>query len=244
MRARAVIHALRGAGVQAPAVRAALERNVKQGLLYRAKQGREVAYTLTPRAEHVLHDAQLRVQGEQPFLAAGHGWSLVLFSLPDESQPTRHRLRSLLAWEGFAPFGRGAWIAPGEVDFEALRTAMSATLQADAVVAFRAHVAEGFTMTSAVESIWDIKEISDAHLRFASVWNLELSTQLLDTESPLALRTMLTSDWLDLLRRDPRLPSEHLPSNWPAGESHRLFLAWQEVLAEPSREELRVILGE
>lgn len=244
VRTRAVLHALAGAGVQAPAARAALDRDVKKGLLDRSKVGREVAYSLTPRAVRVLRDAQIRVHGAHPFHAAGEGWSVVLFSLPDESQPVRHRLRSLLNWEGFAPFGRGAWIAPGEVDFAALRAALSANVHADALVAFRSHVAEGFTMTAAVESIWDIAAIADAHHRFAATWDPDLQPSMLSTGSPIAMRTMLVSDWLDLLRRDPGLPPEHLPSDWPAEQSHRIFLDWQERLAEPSREEFRRVLGE
>lgn len=244
MRARAVIYALEGAGVKAPAVRAALERHVQQDLLNRAKHGREVAYSLTHRTKRVLHASQGRVHGARPFDPAGEGWSLVLFSLPDETQPTRHRLRSQLAWEGFAPFGRGAWIAPGETDFEALHAATINSVQPEAIIAFRAHVADGFSMTAAVEQVWDVQAIADAHHRFAEIWTPGLNSDLMDTQSPLALRTMLVADWLELLRQDPRLPPQHLSADWPADASHQLFLKWQNRLAEPSREELRFILGE
>lgn len=244
VRARAVIHALEGAGLNAPAVRAALERKVLKGMLSRTKRGREVEYSLTPRTEKVLRDAQERVLGERPFDPVGEGWSLVLFSLPDETQPTRHRLRSLLAWEGFAPFGRGAWIAPGEVDFDALRAATTSSVQTDTVVAFRAHEADGFSMSGAVDATWNISAIADAHHRFADIWAPGLEAGLAETESPMALRTMLIADWLDLLKQDPRLPAQHLPSEWPADASHKLFLRWYRELAAPSIEELRSLLGE
>lgn len=244
VRARAIIHALEGAGVTAPAIRAALVRNTQQGLLSSVKIGREVAYSLTPRAEQILHDAHSRVNSSHPFQPEGQGWSLVLFSLPEESQPTRHRLRSILTWEGFAPFGRGAWIAPGEVDFEALRHTTSHSVQADTVIAFRAHVADGYSMTAAVESTWNVHAIAAAHYKFAETWGVELESDLIEIESPLASRTMLIADWLELLRQDPRLPPQHLSEDWPADRSHELFLKWQKRLTMPSLQELHRILGE
>jgi phenylacetic acid degradation operon negative regulatory protein len=34
----------------------------------------------------------------------------------------------------------------------------------------------------------------------------------------------MNSDWLRVIRDDPRLPIEHLPANWPAAEAEALFV--------------------
>ena len=36
-------------------------------------------------------------------------------------------------------------------------------------------------------------------------------------------RVRLHTDWLELVRRDPHLPAEHLPADWPAINAEALF---------------------
>lgn len=244
VRARAVIRALEGAGVKAPATRAALERMSRAGLVDRAKQGREVVYELTPLSKGILGDAMARVQSVRPFEPEGPGWSLVLFSLPDQPQPVRHQLRSILTWEGFAPYGRGAWIAPGRPDFDTLRAALARRLQSDAVIAFHADVADGFAITEAVHRVWDVPAIAQRHREFIRRWDPGTTPDITAGTSALSLRTMLSADWLDLLRTDPRLPRDHLPPDWPADRSYELVSQWRRRLVEPANRELREILDE
>jgi phenylacetic acid degradation operon negative regulatory protein len=51
---------------------------------------------------------------------------------------------------------------------------------------------------------------------------------------PLAARLRLTAEWLDVIRRDPRLPVEHLPPDWPAVRAQKLFRELEEAGREPA----------
>ena len=39
----------------------------------------------------------------------------------------------------------------------------------------------------------------------------------------LARQLWLVSDWLLVLREDPRIPVQHLPADWPAAAAERVF---------------------
>ena len=91
----------------------------------------------------MLREATERVRGPHPFEPHGTGWTLVTFSVPENQRTLRHRLRSALTWEGFAPLRDGLWLAPGEVDLAVCARAASADLPPGAVTAFHARELPG-----------------------------------------------------------------------------------------------------
>jgi phenylacetic acid degradation operon negative regulatory protein len=46
---------------------------------------------------------------------------------------------------------------------------------------------------------------------------------------------LLHTDWLDVVRRDPHLPAEHLPADWPGIRAERLFRRLALRCEEPAR---------
>jgi hypothetical protein len=46
---------------------------------------------------------------------------------------------------------------------------------------------------------------------------------LADAPDDLARQLRLHAEWRQLIRKDPRLPAEHLPAGWPAIHAERLF---------------------
>lgn len=206
VRAAALIDILEPAGVGAAAVRAALDRVVASGLLVRERQGREIAFRLTPSAVQVLREASGRVHAERPFAPQGEGWTLVTFTLPERHRELRHRLRAALTWQGFALLRDGLWMAPGEVDLGAALAPLREQLPADAVTAFRAQEMADFPIAAAVRGAWDLDAIRAEHEAFLEAWEQPVA----DTPTPLTTQIMLVADWLALLRADPRLPAEYL----------------------------------
>jgi len=98
-------------------------------------------------------------------------------------------------------------------------------------------------ITDTVRRVWDVEAIAQRHREFLGRWGRADLERVRGEASPLALRTMITADWLELLRGDPRLPREHLPEAWPADESHDLMSRWRARLIEPSNAQLRTIRG-
>jgi phenylacetic acid degradation operon negative regulatory protein len=236
VRASVLISVLDGAGITAPATRAALDRLTASGILARARSGREILFSLTPHGLAVLAEAASRVRSPRPFEPVGEGWTLVTFSIPEEQRTLRHRLRSTLTWEGFAPLRDGLWLAPGEVDVAAAFRPLSGDLPPNALVAFHAH--ELLPIAANVQSAWDIEAIRREHLAFIETWSA------IDTSaSPLSLRTMLVADWLALLRVDPRLPHRFMDDNWPATRSSETYHRCHDALATASDAEFATLIG-
>ena len=235
LRASALIDVLEGAGIAAPATRATLDRMVQRNLLSRERRGREILFSLTEEGSAVLREATDRVRGPHPFDPHGTGWTLVTFTVPEEQRTLRHRLRSTLAWEGFAALRDGLWLAPGEVDLYAALEPLRADLSPGAITAFHAQELPGYSMTENVRAAWDIDRIRDEHLGFIETWS-RASTQT-EAGSPLAARAMLVADWLALLGIDPRLPPAFMDDDWPAQRSFAVYWAVRDGLERSSAEQ-------
>lgn len=216
--ASVLMSVLGGANVAASTTRAALDRFVRSGFLTRERRGREVFFSLTVHGSAVLREATTRVRGPHPFEPSGEGWTLVTFSIPENHRQVRHRLRSTLTWEGFAPIRDGLWLAPGNVDLHVSLAPLQDDLSAGAVLAFNARELSGFSMVEAVHSAWDIIAIRHAHEAFIADW-----TNPPEAPTAIACRVMLVADWLTLLRIDPRLPSSFMDANWPANTSVEIY---------------------
>lgn len=241
LRAGVYIDVLGDAGIAGPTARAGLDRMVLRGFLTRGRVGREVEYGLTDHARDVLHEAAQRVHSPHPFSPQGHGWTLVTFSVPEGQRTLRHRLRAALTWEGFAPVRDGLWVAPGEVDLAGALEPLRDELPAQCVVAFRARDLPEFPLAPSVRGAWDLDALRDDHERFLAAW--DDPDVLAASVPPLSALTMLVSDWLALLRADPRLPAEFMDADWPAPRSIDAYRARRRELIDPARAALNRLAG-
>lgn len=241
IRASVLIGVLDGAGVTAPATRATLDRLERRGLLERSKRGREILFSLTEHGAAVLREATRRVRSPRPFDPQGQGWTLVTFSIPEHQRTLRHRLRSTLTWEGFAPIRDGLWLAPGEVDLLASLEPLWQDLPPSAVVAFHARELAGFPIGESVRAAWDIEAIRREHLAFIETW--ADPEAVASAPSALTVRTMLVADWLSLLRADPRLPREFMDTQWPATRSSEVYWRVRDKVAVASAAEFAALVA-
>jgi phenylacetic acid degradation operon negative regulatory protein len=242
LRATALIEVLEGAGVAAPATRATLNRLVRRGLLTRERRGRGIMFTLTAEGGAVLREATERVRGPHPFEPHGTGWTLVTFTVPEEQRTLRHRLRSALTWEGFAPLRDGLWLAPGEVDLAAALEPLREDLPAAAITAFHARELPGYAMADSVRAAWDIDRIRDEHLAFIDTWSNPHAAA--PPGRPLSARAMLVADWLALLAADPRLPREFMDDDWPADRSYEVYWTARRLLDAASTAQFATLVAE
>lgn len=223
VRAAAIIAALEGAGVAEATTRASLARLVRQGILVSEKRGREIDFRLTAAGVALLSEGDERVRGDRPFDSHGGGWTLVTFSIPEGRRALRHRVRSTLTWQGFAPLRDGLWLAPGAVDLRRSLLPLSGELDEGAMVAFRARELEDFPIAASVRQAWDIDAIRAAHVGFARTWTGVDAAAVAARGGELVARTELVADWLTLLGTDPGLPPEYMEDDWPAAASVRLY---------------------
>jgi phenylacetic acid degradation operon negative regulatory protein len=206
-------------GVSEHATRSTLTRMVNRGLLSRHRRGRKVYLGLTPRAAAVLREGEDRMwrMGAVNRDTSGR-WTLLGFSLPESRRDERHLLRSRLRWAGFGLLRSGLWIAPGTVDVTSLLA--DADLR-DHVVAFRAEPAEPADIDRMVRDAYDLPAIAARYHQFLQRWDTR--DPLPGAVDDLARHLLLLSDWLLLLRDDPRIPLLNLPPGWPAVPAQDVF---------------------
>ncbi|WP_422768837.1 PaaX family transcriptional regulator C-terminal domain-containing protein [Plantactinospora sp. WMMC1484] len=218
-------------GVSEHATRSTLSRMVNRNLLVRHRRGRKVYLGLTTRGAAVLREGEERMWRAGAVNQDTDGrWTLLGFSLPETRRDERHLLRSRLRWAGFGLLRSGMWIAPGTVDVGALLTDLRLS---DHLVVFRAEPAEPAAMSQVVRDAYDLPAIAGRYHQFLRRW--DTPRPLLDAPDDLARHLWLLSEWLLLLRDDPRIPLRYLPPDWPAVAAQEIFHRTHERLRPEAR---------
>jgi len=206
-------------GVSEEAVRSTLTRMVGRGLLVRRRAGRRVYFALSTRASAVLMDGKRRIWQTGAVNRDWDGnWTVVAFSLPDARRSDRHDLRSQLVWAGFGLLQNGMWIAPGVRDVTEIIETLGL---GDHVTVFTARHTKPTESADLVHKAFDTDAIADRYHQFLSRW--DLPDPVGSVPDDLARQLLLHTDWLQLVRRDPHLPAEHLAKDWPAIRAEKLF---------------------
>ena len=236
--AASVIEVFARAGIGEHAARSTLARMVNRGMLTRQRHGRAMYFGLTPQAERILHDGEDRIWRSGAVNLDWDGyWTLLGFSLPESWQRQRHELRSQLTWAGFGPLFNGLWAAPGRVEVTDLVASLGLESR---VKAFYAQVVPGTDIARMARENWDLGAVASRYQRFLARWQGQ------DTPvrrgDPLAAQLLLASDWLQVIRADPRLPAEHLPADWPAAKAESLFVELDQAVEQSAAEVARQIL--
>ncbi|HET9170030.1 MAG TPA: PaaX family transcriptional regulator C-terminal domain-containing protein [Actinospica sp.] len=219
--AASVIEVFARVGVGEHAARSTLTRMVNRQLLTRQRHGRAMYFGLTDRSERILRDGEARLWKLGAVNRDWDGvWTLLGFSLPESWQRQRHELRSQLAWAGFGPLFNGLWVAPGRAGVEEIVGALGLESH---VKAFHSTTVPGTDVDQMIRETWDLDAIAAPYLAFTERWK-NVEVELDGGADPLAVKLMMNSDWLRVIRGDPRLPLEHLPADWPAAEAEALFV--------------------
>jgi phenylacetic acid degradation operon negative regulatory protein len=210
-----VIDILDRAGVSEHATRSTLTRMVARDLLRRQRHGRQMYFGLTDRSTRILQEGADRIWRTGAVNRDWDGtWTLLGFSLPGSWQRERHDLRSKLSWTGFGPLQGGLWIAPGTPEVGPIVADLGLTSH---VRVFRARADELTDVDQMVRDAYDLDGLAGRYEDFLKWWDGP------PPADPLAAKLGLVTDWLQLIRRDPRLPVRHLPAEWPAVRAQDLF---------------------
>jgi phenylacetic acid degradation operon negative regulatory protein len=205
--------------IGAPAVRTAVSRMVRQGWLSPTRLISGPGYAVTPRAARRLEDAGSRIyRTNQP------PWDGSFDLIIADSSLTRNdrlRFANSLAYLGYGRIGDLTWIATRP------------SPEADAVIAesgltldrFTAHHTGATKDASAlIRRAWDLDRIGREYRDF--VTDLRPVVVGVDTADPRAAftaRFRLVHAWRTFLFRDPALPAQLLPANWPGIRAAEFF---------------------
>ncbi len=215
----ALVRLLAALDITPPAVRTAVSRMVRQGWLAPVTLPSGRGYELTDRARHRLDDAAARI-----YRTARPGWDgawdlLVVDPLPNRS--SRERVRSGLAFLGYAPLSDSTWIGPAP---------------SPEVVGLLAAEGGGFARFRASDEdpvrraarAWDLATLAEEYLAWQrDAHDLVRRSPCGDAasrdEQAFAVRSTLVHEWRKFLFRDPGLPPQLLPPDWPGHAAARFF---------------------
>jgi phenylacetic acid degradation operon negative regulatory protein len=236
----ALVRLMAGLGVDEPAVRSAVSRLKRRGLLAADRRGGAAGYVLTPQARRILDDGDARIFGRRRATAAD-GWVLVVFSVPESRRDRRHALRTVLARLGFGTVAPGVWVAPGHLADEAVEALRSAELDGY-VQLFR-----GTPAAPQVADWWDLDALQaryaaflDRHAPVRARWARRRRP---DPAVAFADHAALVTDWRRLPYADPGLPLELLPPRWNGVRAADLFADLDARLAGPARTHAQAVIS-
>lgn len=240
----ALVSLLGDFGVNDAAARAALSRMVKRGLLKSTKSGRTTSYRTSRRAQQILTDASRRIMDFGGASDSWGGvWSVVAFSIPENSRSLRIAARNRLGWLGFAPLYDEVWICPHDRHEDAVRELAALGVEATAL---QASVAESASPTRPPQNAWNLDDLAQQYHAIIeqTTQARELLTRgALAPAAALVERTRLLEEWLDLSSHDPNLPAALLPDNWPREHARDLFLETHDALGDLATAHVRSVVA-
>jgi phenylacetic acid degradation operon negative regulatory protein len=225
----ALVRLLQPLGFGAPAIRTAVSRMVRQGWLEPVRLADGPGYALTRRAERRLDEAAARIYRTRPSTWDGRWHVIALEALP--SRGDRDRLDSSLRLLGYGPLGPVTWIAPRP------SPELAEVLAAEGLAASVFHGRHDGADDALAARAWDLDALGAEYAEFVREWEPRVSA--VDTSSPadaFAASQQLLHAWRRFLFRDPGLPTELLPHDWP-GRCAAEFFDRQTARLAPAAEE-------
>jgi phenylacetic acid degradation operon negative regulatory protein len=240
----ALIRLLADLGVDEPAVRSAISRLKRRGIVQPRRHEGAAGYQLSAEAMAILGEGDARIF-RRPAARLADGWLLAVFSVPETERHRRHVLRSELARLGFGMVAPGIWIVPAHPQDTTAGTLRRLGLDAYADL-FRAdHLAFG-DLADKVSRWWDLPELERLYQAFIAAHGPTLrrwAAGAPDGRQAFADYVRALTDWRRLPYADPGLPAELLPPDWAGLRAAETFFALRALLDEPARSHATQVIG-
>jgi phenylacetic acid degradation operon negative regulatory protein len=221
----ALVRLLAPLGVDDSAVRSAVSRLKRRGLLIAEEVGGAAGYALSDRGRAILDEGDRRIFA-RPHGEPASGWLLAVFSVPEAERDQRHRLRSQLTWLGFGTVSAGVWVAPAHLE-EPARAALESSALSKYVDLFRADYVAFRPEREQVASWWDLDGLETMYEQFVSDYGTRLARwrrrRRDDDAEAFADYVDVVTHWRRLPFLDPGLPPELLPARWRGAQAADIF---------------------
>jgi phenylacetic acid degradation operon negative regulatory protein len=237
-----LIRLLADLGIDEPAVRSAISRLKRRGILQSRRYGGSAGYQLSAEALAILREGDARIFRRRRATPAD-GWVLAVFSVPESMRHRRHVLRSELTRLGFGMVAPGVWIVPAHPRDTTAETLRRLELDAYADL-FRAdHLAFG-DPAEKIRRWWDLGELErqyESFIRAHEPTLREFGAAPPGEQEAFAAYVRVLTDWRRLPYLDPGLPAELLPDGWVGIRAADLFFTLRALLEEPARTYVKAV---
>ncbi|EOG4078868.1 PaaX family transcriptional regulator C-terminal domain-containing protein [Acinetobacter baumannii] len=224
------------------AVRTSVFRLVKNDWLCSDKIGRTSFYRITDSSRSTYLQAEQRIYNDQ-MKEWDHYWDLILMSSLDTEN--KALLKKELEWLGFANISTNLMAYPGCNRIELQRLLVDLNMS-EQVVVFKAETLQLFnnsvdTIGRMLRTNWPIDELRQRYLQFLDIFReigvlLMQENEQLEPVQAFQIRTLLIHYYRRILLKDPALPLELLPTDWPVISARTLSMNIYKKVFEPADE--------
>ena len=236
-------------GISPPAVRSAVSRMCRAGLLKGESRLHRNYYSLTPKGHRLLSEGAQRIFVRKNASWDGN-WSIVTYSVPERQRKKRDLLRRELSWMGYGVSGPGTMISPYDLTADVVELAEK--IGATPYVQIFQAKQKGLTEAkSVVSACWDLGKIHKMYAAFIAryqprfeEWKDRLSRgEALPAGDYFVERFTLIHEYRRLPFYDPDLPDELLPSDWLRPKAATLFQQFHDLLDQKATEYFNAVLN-
>ena len=237
-----LIKLLSNLGLSQQALRSAVSRMCRAGLLKVRRVGRKSYYSLTEDGHSLLTKGAQRIFERKNTHWDGT-WNIVTYSIPEQRRQARDRLRLELNWMGYGTLSEATWISPYDLTKEVEELVERLQIK-ECVQIFQAKN-QGFTKAKKIVSLgWDLTRIHAKYASFIEKYRPKLEDRLrrLHNGEPIQPSECfvesfsLIHEYRKLPYFDPDLPKELLPEDWLRPKAAALFREYRDLLADKANE--------
>jgi phenylacetic acid degradation operon negative regulatory protein len=190
-------------GVEPGSARTAMSRLARDGFLERRRVGRTSHYALSARALALSREAERLIYRNTP-PEADHGWDMIVL-------PSAGADRRALADLGYEALVPGVFVRPRHP---------GGAEHVDGAI----HLCAAGDDAALARAVYPLDEIAARYEAFvAGAGRLESAAGAAGALEALAFRIALVHAFRRIVLRDPHLPREALPPDWPASAAYAAF---------------------
>ena len=213
--------------VDEQAVRSAVSRMTRRGLLEREARDGVRGYAVTAVAQEMFAEADRKIYEQIETSPVSDGWVLAAFSMPEEARNKRHALRSQLMWLGMGTVSSGLRIGPSRILAEVIDVVQRLDTEDYVDVFVADHRGLGDT-GDLINRAWDLSELASAYQAFVDCFAPVLDATnarrgQIEPMEAFATYTLTLHQWRKFPYLDPGLAPELLPPDWPGAQAWDLF---------------------
>ena len=229
-------------GLSEQAIRSAVSRMCRSGLLKAKRINRKSYYSLTSEGHSLLTEGAQRIfRRKKPHW--GGNWNIVTYSIPETMRQARDRLRLELGWLGYGALGEATWISPYDRTREVKNLLEKLNIE-EYVNIFSAQHQGSTDPRKIVSRCWNLDKIHQKYTDFLAEYRPKLEKHLkrlqagetIEPSECFVARFNLIHEYRKLPFFDPDLPLELLPENWLRPQAAALFGKYHDSCTEKANE--------
>lgn len=208
---------IKGAGFKVDTFRKAVNDLSKIGFLEKkVKRDGQIVYRLSRGGMiKIIEEIPLARFIKKPW---DKKWRVVVFDIPEKEKVVREALRRKLVELGFGMLQRSVWITPHDL-FEILNDFLTTYGLASYALIIEGEKLGGEDDRQLARRVWKLNKLSQGYLDFVKKWEEVLkSGERLNEEIE-----NWRNEYFSLLEKDPGLPKELLPKDWPYKKACEIF---------------------